>query len=131
MASMMDKAKNFVAEKVAHIKKPEAELTDVDLKKVSRDSARFKSQIDVTNPYDHSIPICDIQYSLNGVTALDVDMKVPYSVLVDLARDVGADWDIDYLLSVKFVVDLPVLGNFTIPLEKKGELKLPSLSSIF
>ncbi|KAL5707863.1 hypothetical protein ACHQM5_018718 [Ranunculus cassubicifolius] len=141
MASMMDKAKLFVAEKVAHIKKPEAELTDVDLKNVSRDAAHFKSQIDVTNPYDHSIPICEIAYSLksankeiaseNGVTALDMDMKVPYSVLVDLAKDIGADWDIDYHLVVKFTVDLPVFGNFTIPLERKGEFKLPSISSLF
>ncbi|KAF9597246.1 hypothetical protein IFM89_016387 [Coptis chinensis] len=151
MAGLMDKAKNFVAEHVAQIKKPEAELTDVDLKNVTRDSVHFKSQISVTNPYDHSIPICDIAYTLKsankiiasgkiadpgsivaeGVTMLDVEMKVPYSVLADIARDIGSDWDVDYHLEVKFTVDLPIIGNFTIPLEKKGEFKLPSFSDLF
>ncbi|PIA53360.1 hypothetical protein AQUCO_00900143v1 [Aquilegia coerulea] len=151
MASLMDKAKALLVDKVAQIKKPEAELTDVDLKGVSRESANFNSQVSVTNPYDHSIPICDISYSLkcankviasgkipdpgsikeNGVTMLDVGMKVPYSVLLDIAKDIGSDWDIDYHLEVGFTVDLPIIGNFTIPLEKKGAFKLPTLSDIF
>ncbi|KAL5707864.1 hypothetical protein ACHQM5_018719 [Ranunculus cassubicifolius] len=131
MASMV---KDFLVDKVSAVPKPEAELTDVDLKNVSRDAAHFKSQMDVTNPYSHSIPICTIpdpgSIKESGVTALDVDMKVPYSVLMDLAKDIGADGDIDYHLVVKFTVDLPIFGNFTIPLEKKGEFKLPSISSV-
>uniref|UniRef100_A0A0A9C285 Uncharacterized protein n=1 Tax=Arundo donax TaxID=35708 RepID=A0A0A9C285_ARUDO len=34
-------------------------------------------------------------------------------------------------MRVGLTVDLPVLGNFTLPLAKSGELKLPTLSSVF
>lgn len=67
----------------------------------------------------------------NDTTMLDVPVKVAYSVLVSLAKDVSADWDIDYELDLGLTIDLPIIGNFTIPLSKKGEMKLPNLSSVF
>lgn len=64
-------------------------------------------------------------------TMVDVPVKVPYSILMSLAKDIGADWDIDYQLDLGLVIDLPVIGNFTIPLSQKGEVKLPSASNMF
>ncbi|MCL7046968.1 hypothetical protein MKW94_007055 [Papaver nudicaule] len=151
MAQMLNKAKDFVAEKIAHVKKPEADLKDVDLKNVSRDSANFVSKLSIHNPYDRSLPICEVSYTLKSAnrviasgtmpdpgsinakqeTMLELPMKVPYDVLVSLARDIGTDWDIDYDLHVGLTIDLPIVGNFTLPLNKKGELRLPTLSSLF
>ncbi|KAL4354387.1 hypothetical protein GQ457_06G031770 [Hibiscus cannabinus] len=151
MSQLVDKAKNFVAEKVANIKKPEADVTDVDLKHVSRENIEYGAKVAVNNPYSHSIPICEISYTFksagreiasgtipdpgslraNETTMLDVPLKVPYNILVSLARDIGRDWDIDYELGVGLTIDLPIIGNFTIPLSKKGEIKLPTLSDIF
>ncbi|KAI3961564.1 hypothetical protein MKW92_032758 [Papaver armeniacum] len=149
--SIIDKAKNYVAEKVANMKKPEAELTDVDLTKFSRDSVTLNAKVSVTNPYSHSIPICEIAYTLksadrviasgtvpdpgsikgNEVTKLEVPVKVPYNILISLARDVGSDWDIDYELQIGLIIDIPVVGNITIPLSQKGEIKLPTFSDFF
>ncbi|KAF8413243.1 hypothetical protein HHK36_001219 [Tetracentron sinense] len=151
MSQLVEKAKNFVAEKVAHIKKPKAELTDVDLKDVSRDSVTYNCRVSVTNPFGHDLPICQISYtfkSANRVIAsgtmpdpgsiegkktrmLEVPVKVPYSIMVKLAKDIGADWDIDYERELGLTFDLPVVGNFTLPLSKKGEIKLPTLSDVF
>lgn len=64
-------------------------------------------------------------------TMLDVPVKVPHSLLVSLVRDIGADWDIDYELELGLTIDLPIVGDFTIPLSKKGEIKLPTLSDVF
>lgn len=61
---------------------------------------------------------------------LEVAIKVAHSMLVSLMKDIGADWDIDYLLELGLVVDLPVVGNFTIPLSHKGEMKLPNLKEM-
>lgn len=71
--------------------------------------------------------------SLKGddTTILDVPMKVPHSVLVSLVKDVIGDGDIDYELVLGLTIDLPIFGNFTIPLSRKGELKLPTLSDMF
>jgi len=148
---LVDKAKNYVAEKMADMKKPEADITDVDLKDVGSDGVTYLAKISVTNPYGVSIPIGEIKYSLksadrviasgtvpdpgslkgNDMTMLEVGIKVAHSVLVSLIKDIGADWDIDYFLELALVVDLPVIGNFTIPLSRKGEMKLPTFKDLF
>ena len=67
----------------------------------------------------------------NETTLLEVPVKVPHSVLVSLVKDIGADWDIDYGLEVGLTIDLPLIGEFTIPLSTKGEIKLPTLTDLF
>ncbi|CAA3004067.1 late embryogenesis abundant [Olea europaea subsp. europaea] len=151
MQDLMGKAKNFVAEKVADMEKPEADITDVDLKDVGKEGITYMAKVSIKNPYSASIPICEIHYSLksanrviasgktpdpgslkgNDTTMVDVGIRVPHSVLVSLIKDIGADWDIDYLLEMGLVVDLPLVGNITIPLSKKGEMKLPSFADLF
>ncbi|KAJ3694575.1 hypothetical protein LUZ60_010055 [Juncus effusus] len=151
MAQLLDKAKEFVADKIAGVEKPEADLTDVSIKNVTRDSADFHSVLEVRNPYSHTIPIGEISYSLksagreiasgtmadpgslkaNEITKLEIPLKVPYSILVSIMKDIGRDWDLDYEMQVGLTIDLPIIGNFTLPVSKKGELKLPTLSDIF
>ncbi|XP_017974219.1 PREDICTED: late embryogenesis abundant protein Lea14-A [Theobroma cacao] len=151
MSQLLDKAKNFVAEKVANIKKPEASVTDVDLKHVTRESVEYNAKVSVSNPYNQPLPICQISFTLKSAgrtiasgtipdpgslkasdtTMLDVPVKVPYNILISLARDIGADWDIDYELELGLTIDLPLIGDITIPLSQKGEIKLPTLSDIF
>lgn len=66
MASLFDKAKEFVAEKIAGVPKPEASLSSVSIKSFSRDSFLFHSDVAVYNPYSHSIPICEVSFSLKS-----------------------------------------------------------------
>ncbi|KAJ0444418.1 putative Late embryogenesis abundant protein [Helianthus annuus] len=151
MAGLMDMAKEFVAEKVANMEKPEATVKNVDLKGVSTECITYKADVNVSNPYSTSIPICQISYTFKSAdrviaegtipdpgslkaeadTMLDVGVKVPHSVLASLVKDIGADWDIDYELNIILTVDLPVFGNFNIPVNSKGEVKLPTLSTLF
>ncbi|KAJ1443526.1 Water stress and hypersensitive response domain [Sesbania bispinosa] len=121
MSQLLDKAKNYVSDKVANMPKPEANITDVDFKRVSRECVEYLAKVSVSNPYSAPIPICEIKYSL----------KSAGSILLSLAKDIGADWDIDYQLDLGLIIDLPVIGNFTIPLSQKGEIKLPTLSDMF
>ncbi|CAN0884519.1 Desiccation protectant protein Lea14 homolog [Linum grandiflorum] len=147
----MDRAKTYITEKVTNMKKPEASVTDVDLKSLHRSHIEYVAKVSVENPYPTPIPICEITYVLKsdgrviahgtipdpgslkagGKTDLEVPVKVPHSILVSLVRDIGRDWDIDYELELGLVIDLPVVGNFTIPLSSKGEVKLPTLSDVF
>nr|AEJ20969.1 late embryogenesis abundant protein-14 [Caragana jubata] len=155
MSQLLDKAKNYVAEKVTNMPKPkpEASITDVGFKEGGVfNSVEYLAQgFWFPTLICTSIPIWDITYSLksNGreiasgtipdpgslkasdVTLLDVLMKVPHSILFTLAKDIGADWDIDYQCDIGLVIDLPVIGNFTIPLSQKGEIKLPTFSDLF
>jgi hypothetical protein len=67
----------------------------------------------------------------NSDTSIEVGSNVAYSFLINLMRDIGADWDIDYDFDVGVKLKLPIVHSFTIPLHKKGTLKLPTLSDIF
>ncbi|CAL9146923.1 unnamed protein product, partial [Musa hybrid cultivar] len=151
MSSLIDKAKEFVAEKIAKMPKPEASLESLSIKSFTRDSILFHSEVAVLNPYSHSIPICQLSYALKSAgrevasgtmpdpgsltasaeTKLEVSLKVPYDFLISLMRDIGRDWDIDYEMQVGLTIDLPIIGDFTIPLSTKGEIKLPTLSDLF
>ncbi|CAN1293244.1 Desiccation protectant protein Lea14 homolog [Linum perenne] len=133
------------------MKKPEASVTSVNLKSVHRSHIEYVSKVSVDNPYPTPIPICEITYVLksdkrmiangtipdpgslkaSGKTELQVPVMVPHTILVSLVRDISRDWDIDYELDLGLVIDLPVVGNFTIPLSSKGEVKLPTLSNVF
>ncbi|KAM3287442.1 desiccation protectant protein Lea14 isoform X2 [Capsicum chacoense] len=151
----VDNARNYVSEKVAEkvtdMEKPEATVVDVDVKKISFDSISYHAKVSVTNPYQVLIPIMEIAYVVKSAgrivasglipdpgslkakstTMVDVPAKVPHSALLSLVRDIAADWDIDYTLELGFIIDLPVFGNFTIPLTYSGEYKLPTLSDLW
>ncbi|GER39555.1 late embryogenesis abundant protein [Striga asiatica] len=149
--NLIEQAKNFVADKVANMPMPEAAVDDVDLKGFGFDGITLLAKVSVSNPYSVPIPICDIKYSVKSAgreiasgtipdpgslkaddkTMLDVTVKVPHSAVVSVVRDIGGDWDIDYLLELGLIIDLPVIGNITIPISYKGEMKLPTLSGFF
>ncbi|XP_055817200.1 desiccation protectant protein Lea14 homolog [Solanum dulcamara] len=148
---LIDKAKNFVSEKLGNMEKPEATITDVDLKRIGFDGISFHAKVAVKNPYSVPIPIMEIDFTLksatrviasgripdpgsikaNDSTMLDVPVKVPHSVLLCLVRDLGGDWDVDYTLELCLIIDIPVIGNITIPLSYSGEYKLPTLSDLW
>lgn len=147
MANILEQAKNFLSEKVSNFPKPEADVTDVDLKGVRLDCITLLAKVAVSNPYPVSIPICEIAYSVKSggneiasgtipdpgslaasdKTMLDVTVKLPHSAVVSLMKDVGCDWDIDYVLDLGLIIDLPAVGNFTVPVSFKGVFKLPTL----
>ncbi|KAJ9539251.1 hypothetical protein OSB04_031984 [Centaurea solstitialis] len=151
MAGLLDKAKQFVSDTVASLEKPEATVKNVDLKGVDWSTVTYNAEVNVSNPYSVSVPIGEIRYnlkssgsviasgkvpdpgSLNGNcdTLLNVEIKVPHNVLVSLVKDIATDWDLDYELEVILVVDLPLIGDISIPVTSKGEVKLPSLSDYF
>lgn len=66
VASLVGKAKGFVAEKIAQIPKPEASLERVSFKGVGRDCITLHSHVDVSNPYAHRIPICELSYTFKS-----------------------------------------------------------------
>lgn len=72
MSQLLDKAKNFVSEKINDIAKPEASVTDVDFKRVSKDNIEYLAKLSVRNPYSTAIPICEINYSFKSASRYPV-----------------------------------------------------------
>ncbi|MCL7036753.1 hypothetical protein MKW94_008723 [Papaver nudicaule] len=146
-AEWFEKANNFMTETIDSMRKiPEATLTDVAVKKVGFTSVTLLAEISVNNPYITPIPMVEVAYTLkslnnvivigkvpnpgnlkaSGITLLEVDVKVPYSILLGIS-----DWDLDYELLLGLIIDLPLIGDITIPLSQKGEIKLPSITDFF
>jgi energy-converting hydrogenase Eha subunit H len=67
----------------------------------------------------------------NDRTNVKLPLSIPSDFLMSIIRDISADWDIDYELNANLVIDIPIFGNFNLPLSKKGTIKLPTLSDIF
>ncbi|XP_057790712.1 desiccation protectant protein Lea14 homolog [Salvia miltiorrhiza] len=148
---LLEKAKNYVTEKLTNVAVPEATIADVDLKGFGLDGITLLAKVTVSNPYGVPIPIGEIAYAVKSnerviasgtipdpgslkasdSTHLEVTVKVPHSAAISLVRDIGGDWDIDYTLALGLIIDLPVVGNITIPISYQGEMKLPSISDFF
>ncbi|KAL1809429.1 hypothetical protein ACET3Z_026419 [Daucus carota] len=131
-------------------KKPEAKITHVGLKDVNLKFVTYNAKISVTNPYPTPLPIFQITHALksadrelvsgtspnpeplkaNTTTELDLDMKVPFTMLLSLARDIAADLDTDYDLQINVVGNVPAMGDVTIPISNKGQMKLPTLKDL-
>lgn len=78
----MNKAKDFVADKVANMKKPEASITDVDLKDVGSDGITYLAMVSVFNPYGVSIPVGEIKYSLKSANRSSIFHFMCYFILL-------------------------------------------------
>ena len=68
MSQLVNKAKNFVSEKINDVAKPEASVTNVDFRRVTKDSVEYLANVSVHNPYSTPIPICQINYSFKSAT---------------------------------------------------------------
>ncbi|KAL8476622.1 hypothetical protein ACS0TY_029064 [Phlomoides rotata] len=130
---------------------PEATISDVDFKGFGLEGITLLAKVSVSNPYSVPISIGEIAYKVksverqivsgsipdpeslksNDTTLLEVTVKVSHSAVVSLVHDIGGDWDIDYLLELRLIIDLLVIENITIPMSYKGEMKLPAFSGFF
>jgi len=130
--------------------KPTAKLTDTRLANINFEQADLVFDLAVVNQNPVAINLAGLNYDLkienqslvSGVTAQGLEIKPASTSTVqlpvtlkfnDLRKLPGELWQQDrfaYQLDTKIVVDLPVIGNYAIPLSKSGELPVPKLPDI-
>jgi LEA14-like dessication related protein len=137
-------------EKYAEVIKPTAKLTDTRLTNIDFEKAELVFDLAVDNQNPVAINLAGLNYDLkienqsliSGVAARGLEIK-PASITTvqipvtlkfdDLKKLPGEVWQKDrfgYQLDSEFVVDLPVIGNYAIPVSKQGELPVPKLPEI-
>ncbi|KAJ4843869.1 hypothetical protein Tsubulata_024346 [Turnera subulata] len=146
VAGLLHKATNIWGS----VKIPNASITGFDIT-LHRDTLEYKVKISVTNPYTAPLPTGDLPYVVKSAgrvvasgtipdpgylkakdtTVLDVPLKVPYGDMVSLVKDITAIWDIDYEVELGLGIVLPVVGKIIIPLKRNGEIKFPTIRSLF
>ena len=129
---------------------PTARLVDARLAGIDFQQVDLVFDLAVENQNPVAIKLAGLNYDfkvenhslLSGVTAQGVEIKpaatstveLPLSLKFDDLRKLpGELWQQDrfeYQLNTKFVVDLPIVGNYAIPVTKTGELPVPKIPKI-
>jgi len=130
--------------------KPTARLTGTRLANINFEQAELVFDMDVVNQNPVAINLAGLNYDLkienqsllSGVTAQGLEIKPASTSTVqlpvtlkfdDLRKLPGELWQQDsfaYQLDTEIVVDLPIIGNYAIPLSKSGELPVPKMPVI-
>ena len=130
--------------------KPTAKLTDMRLENINFEQADLVFDMAVENQNPIAINLAGLNYDLkienqslmSGVAAQGLEIKPASTSAVqlpvtlkfdDLKKLPGELWQQDrftYQLDTTIVVDLPVIGDYAIPVSRRGELPVPKLPEI-
>ncbi|XP_010069200.2 desiccation-related protein At2g46140 [Eucalyptus grandis] len=125
--------------------KPTADVAGIHIPSINLERAEIVVDILIKNPNPVPIPLIDINYLIESdgrklISGLIPDagtihahgeetVKIPVVLIYD---DVKNTYDeikpgsiIPYKVKVDLIVDVPILGRLTLPLEKTGEIPIP------
>nr|QAA78558.1 group 5C late embryogenesis abundant protein [Phalaenopsis aphrodite x Phalaenopsis amabilis] len=147
----LDKVKDFIQDIGEKIEgaigfgKPTADVVGVHIPSINLHKVEIVVDVLISNPNPIPIPLIDIDYLIESdgrklVSGLIPDagtihahgsetVKIPVVLIYD---DIKSTYDdikpgsiIPYLIKVGLIVDVPIFGRLTLPLEKKGEIPVP------
>ncbi|KAK4766130.1 hypothetical protein SAY87_007772 [Trapa incisa] len=147
----LEKVKDFIhdigekIEETIGFGKPTADVTGIHLPSINLKKADIVVDVLIKNPNPIPIPLIDINYLIESdgrklVSGLIPDagtihahgeetVKIPLTLIYD---DIKSTYDdikpgsiIPYRVKVDLIVDIPVFGRITLPLEKTGEIPIP------
>lgn len=147
----IDKVKDFIHDIGEKIEgtigfgKPTADVSGIHIPKINLERADIVLDVLVKNPNPIPIPLIDINYLIESdgrklVSGLIPDsgtihahgeetVKIPVSLIYDDIKNTYEDIKpgsiIPYKIKVDLIVDVPVFGMLTLPLEKTGEIPIP------
>nr|WCF34211.1 late embryonic abundant protein 2.3 [Phoenix dactylifera] len=125
--------------------KPTADVAGVHIPSINLEKAEIVVDVLITNPNPVPIPLIDIDYLIESdgrklVSGLIPDagtihahgsetVKIPVTLIYDDIKntydDIKPGSIIPYRIKVDLIVDVPIFGRLTLPLEKKGEIPVP------
>lgn len=147
----IDKVKDFIhnigekLEGAIGVGKPTADVTGIHIPSINLKKADIVVDMLVTNPNPIPIPLIDINYLVESdgrklVSGLIPDagtihahgsetVKIPLTLIYDDIKDTYDDIKpgtiIPYKIKLDLIVDVPVFGRLTLPMEKTGEIPIP------
>ncbi|XP_024362839.1 uncharacterized protein [Physcomitrium patens] len=124
---------------------PDADITGFTLPVINTKRAEVIIDVLITNPNPIPIPLVDMIYEISsddrklcsgtipdagtirahGSETIKIPLVLIYRDIVDTFDDIEPGQVIPYLAKVTLLVDVPVIGRITIPLEKRGEIPIP------
>ncbi|XP_078440962.1 late embryogenesis abundant protein, group 2 isoform X2 [Wolffia australiana] len=125
--------------------KPTADVAAIHISSINLEKAEIVVDVLVTNPNPIPIPLIDIDYVVesdgrklvsglipdagtihaHGSETVQIPIKLIYQDIKDTYDDIKPGSVIPYKIRVGLIVDVPVIGRLTLPLEKTGEIPIP------
>lgn len=147
----LEKVKDFIhdigekIEETIGFGKPTADVTGIHIPSINLEKAELVVDVLIKNPNPVPIPLIDINYLIESdgrklVSGLIPDagtihargeetVKIPVTLIYDDIKntydDIKPGSIVPYRVKVDLIVDVPVIGRITIPLEKTGEIPIP------
>lgn len=130
--------------------KPSAKVRGVRFEDLSLDSVTLVFDVELSNPYDVALPLVDLDYRLESrqeeilrgkapVTghvppessrSIDLPARISFAKLLEVLRGIRPGAVIPYLAHLDISVEAPVVGRLSLPLEKEGQVPIPTVPSV-
>jgi LEA14-like dessication related protein len=131
---------------LADAEKPGARVVAARLAALDMNAASLEFDVEVTNPYDVSIPLVDLAFGLSsggrqflsgeaeaqgtiparGSRVIAVPARVPFADLMSVVSSVRPGQVVPYEVDATVGVDAPALGRVEVPVRRSGELPVPA-----
>ncbi|EPS72652.1 hypothetical protein M569_02104 [Genlisea aurea] len=147
----LDKVKDFIhdigekIEETIGFGKPTADVSGFHINNINLERADVLISLLVHNPNPVPIPLFDINYLIesdgrdlvsgsipdagtihaHGSKTIEIPVLVVYDHIRSTYHDIKPGTIIPYRVKVDLIVDVPVFGRLTLPLEKEGEIPVP------
>ena len=136
--------------KILDAPKPSASLLGVTFGDISLKAATLVFDVEVENPYSTALPLTDIDYDVTssdnrlfkgqaaiagsipakGTKTVSLPATIEYSDVIRAFKDVRPGSEVPYDAQVGLSVTAPVLGLIRIPINRSGELKVPTIQEL-
>ncbi|XP_072973686.1 desiccation-related protein At2g46140 [Typha angustifolia] len=147
----MEKVKDFIHDIGEKIEgaigfgKPTADVSGVHIPHINLHKAEIVVDILITNPNPVPIPLVDMDYLVesdgrklvsglipdagtihaHGSETINIPILLIYDDIKDTYQDIKPGSIIPYKIRVALIIDVPIIGRITLPLEKTGEIPVP------
>ncbi|XP_062090155.1 uncharacterized protein LOC133796591 [Humulus lupulus] len=147
----IDKVKDFIhdigekIEEAIGFGKPTADVTAIHIPSINLEKADIVVDVLIKNPNPVPIPLVDINYLIesdarklisglipdagtihaHGEETVTIPLTLIYDDIKSTYDDIQPGSIIPYKIKVDLIVDVPVFGRLTLPLEKTGEIPIP------
>ncbi|MQM21915.1 hypothetical protein Taro_054962 [Colocasia esculenta] len=125
--------------------KPTADVSGIHIPSINLKQVELVVDVLVTNPNPIPIPLIDINYLVesdgrklvsglipdagtihaHGSETVKIPVKLIYDDIKSTYNDIKPGSIIPYKIKVDLIVDVPIFGRLTLPLEKNGEIPVP------
>ncbi len=126
--------------------KPSARILGAGVRNLSLKSLDLVFDVEVSNPYGVSLPLVDLTYTLgsggqqllsgsikpsgsvpaNGTSLVQLPARLDLASVVKTLPAVKPGAVVPYDAQINLIVDVPLLGETTLPLERSGEIPVPA-----